>query len=221
MDQAGGVCSSNAGAEPGAVSSPVKKEGTAKCAESCCGAVWRQGWCWSRGKWWLMKTIILLLGCIMILQGRVYQISKDFVEKTDKTITFEMLQADPDLFKGKLVILGGNIAAVTGLVQGSLIYIYQSPLDYWGRPIRANGARGQFLVYTPMFIDSTIYVPGSEIAVAGEIEGTTLKLLGQTERSKYTCPVLVSKELKLWPRTRGPEVPSWFDPLAPMFYPEQ
>jgi starvation-inducible outer membrane lipoprotein len=169
----------------------------------------------------LIKTIILLFDCIMILQGCVYPISKDLVDKTDKTITFEMLQADPDMYKGKFVILGGSIAAITGLVQGSLIDIYQTPLDYWGRPIRVNGARGQFLVYTPVFIDANIYALGSEITVAGEIEGTKLKLPGKTEITKYTCPVLVSKELKLWPRTRGPEVPDWFDPLAPMFYPEQ
>jgi len=59
----------------------------------------------------------------------VYPISKDLVKKKDKTITFEMLQADPNLYKGKFVILGGSITAVTNLLEGSLIYIYQTPLD--------------------------------------------------------------------------------------------
>jgi len=40
-----------------------------------------------------------------------------------------MLQADPNLYKGKFVILGGSITAVTNLLEGSLIYIYQTPLD--------------------------------------------------------------------------------------------
>jgi len=172
-----------------------------------------------------MKTVVLLFCYIMFLQGCVYPISKNLVEKTDKTITFEMLQRDPDLYKGRLVILGGSIAVINDLAEGSLIYINQAPLDYWGRPIRTNGATGQFLVYTPVYIDPDIYTPGSEITVAGEIEGTSLKLPGNTELTKHTYPVLVSKELKLWPGKRGPEVPGWWDPLwnplSPMLYPFQ
>lgn len=167
-----------------------------------------------------MKTIIFLLGYIMLLQGCVYPISKDLVEKTDRTLTFEMLQADPDRYKEKLVILGGSIAAITGMVEGSLIDVDQIPLDYWGKPIRTK-ARGRFLVYTPLYLDPNIYTPGSEITVAGEIEGTTLKLPGNTKAVKYTIPVLFSKELKLWPKKRAPEQPSWWDPLSTMFNPSQ
>ena len=74
-----------------------------------------------------MKTIVLLFGSVMLLQGCVYPISKDLVEKMDKTITFEMLQADPDLYRGRFVIVGRSISAITGLVEGSLIHIYQTP----------------------------------------------------------------------------------------------
>jgi len=172
-----------------------------------------------------MKTIVLLFAYSILLEGCVYPISKELVEKTDKTITFEMLQADPDLYRGRFIILGGSISAITGLGDGSLMHIYQTPLDYWGRPIRTNEPKGQFLVYTPVYIDPDIYTPGSEVTVAGEIEGTTLKLSGNTELTKYRHPVLVARELKLWPSKRGPEEPSWWDPLwnplSPMFYPLQ
>lgn len=172
-----------------------------------------------------MKKIVLLFGFIILFQGCVYPISKGLVERTDKAITFEILQADPDRYKGRLVILGGSIAEITGMVEGSLIDVKQTPLDYWGRPIRTSGARGRFLVYTPVYLDPNIYAPGSEITVAGEIEGTTLKLPGKTELTKYTYPVLVSKELKLWPRKRSPDEPNWWDPLwdpfSPMSHPVQ
>ena len=82
------------------------------------------------------------------------------------------------------------------------------PLDYWGRPIRTNEARGQFLIYTPVYIDPDIYAPGSEITVAGEIEGTTLKLPGNTELTKYNYPVLVSK-LKALAEQTGGKMPEW------------
>jgi starvation-inducible outer membrane lipoprotein len=172
-----------------------------------------------------MKKIVLLVVYLILVQGCVYPISKDLVDKTDKTVTFEMLQADPDQYKGKLVILGGSITAVTGSEEGSLIDIDQLPLDYWGKPIRANRASGRFLVYTLIYLNSYIYTPGSLITVAGEIEGTSLKLPGKTEPAKYAYPVLVAKELKLWPKKRRPEEPNWWDPLwdplSPMSYPIQ
>jgi len=167
--------------------------------------------------WRLMKTIVLLLGSILLLQGCTYNypISRDLVAKADSTITFEMLQADPDMYKGRFIILGGSIAAITGLAEGSLIEVYQAPLDYWGQPIRTNGVNGRFLIYTPVYIDPDVYAPHREITVAGEIEGTTLKQSENAELTKYNYPVLFSKELKLWPRTRGPGEPDWWDPLSP------
>ncbi len=81
-----------------------------------------------------MKTTVLSFGCILLLQGCVYPISIDLVKKTDKTITFEMLRTDPDLYKG-YIILGGSIAAVSNLIEGSLIYTDQNLHDYWRRPI--------------------------------------------------------------------------------------
>ncbi len=41
-----------------------------------------------------MKTMVLLFGCIVLLQDCIYQISKDLVAKTDKAITFEMPQSN-------------------------------------------------------------------------------------------------------------------------------
>jgi outer membrane lipoprotein len=172
-----------------------------------------------------MKMIVLLFGCMILFQGCGYPISKDLVEKSDKIITFEMLQADPDQYKGKLVILGGSIAAVTALEEGSLIDVDQLPLDYWGKPIRTKKASGRFLVYTPVYLNPLIYTPGREITVAGEIQGTSLKLPGKMEPTSYSDPVLVSKELKLWPKARSPQEPTWWDPLydphSPMSYPVQ
>ncbi len=171
----------------------------------------------------IYRTIAFLFGSMMLLQGCTYSISKDLVNKTDKAVTFEMLQADPDLYKGRIIILGGSIAAVRSMREGSLIYIYESPLDYWGKPIRKNGVRGLFLVYTGMFIDPNIYTPGNQITVAGEIEGTTLQLPGYTELTRYSYPVLISKELKLWSGKPSPMEPQWWDPLwnpsSPMLSP--
>ena len=66
------------------------------------------------------------------------------VDKADKTIPFEKLQADPDSFKGKLVILGGTIEKANKMKQGTLIEVVQKPLDYWGKPKRTKRTAAGF-----------------------------------------------------------------------------
>lgn len=159
-----------------------------------------------------MQMTILFLACVALLQGCSYAISPAVVDRADKAITFDMLRAEPDLYKGKILILGGTIAEITNLKQGSVITVDQKPLDFWGKPTRTSRTGGRFLIYYSRPVDSLTYAPGRELTVAGEVMGTRLKALGDKE---YDHPILVSKELKLWPREqRRPEAQTqWGDPL--------
>jgi outer membrane lipoprotein len=158
-----------------------------------------------------MKTIGVLFGITLFFQGCTYAVSPAMVEKADKKITFEKLRADPDLYKGKLVIIGGTIDQVTNLKQGTLLEVVQKPLDYWGKPKRTDRSGGRFLVLHPRYLDALVYAPGREITVAAQIEGTSSKTLGDTE---YAYPIVISKELKLWARERQSwDRPQWIDPL--------
>ena len=159
-----------------------------------------------------MKTILALFGGMLLLQACAYPISKDLVERTDKAITFEMLRSDPDRYKGKTVILGGSIVQVTVLAQGSLIEVTRSPLDYWGKPIRHNRQGSRFVVYSPAYVDPDTYAPQREITVAGEVKGTVLRVTGLPEMT-YSFPVIISREIKLWPNRLTQEQPEWLDPL--------
>jgi outer membrane lipoprotein len=158
-----------------------------------------------------MKTIAVLAGIGLFLQGCSYAISPAVADKTDKTISFERLQADPDLYKGKLVILGGTIDQVTSVKQGTLIEVVQKPLDYWGKPRRTKKTGGHFLLLYPGYLNTMVYAPGREITVAAEVEGTGGKEL---ESAAYDYLLVVSKELKLWKQERQTwNSPQWIDPL--------
>ena len=159
-----------------------------------------------------MNRTIVLFTLIILLQGCSYAISPTVADKADKTITFEMLRADPGLYKGKIIILGGTIAEITNLKQGSLITVDQKPLDFWNKPTRTTRTGGRFLLFYPRAVDSLTYAFGRELTVAAEVAGTSLKALGDKE---YDHPVLVSKELKLWSREqKRPEAQTqWGDPL--------
>ncbi len=158
-----------------------------------------------------MKKIVLLMSIVLSFQGCSYAISPELAKRADKTIPFEALERDPEPYKGKLVILGGIITQTTTVKHGTLIEVLQKPLDYWGRPRRTDTSGGKFLVYYSAYLDPLVYAPERELTVAAEVEGTRSKALGDIE---YSYPVVLSKELKLWPRERPPQYrPDYMDPL--------
>ena len=172
-----------------------------------------------------MAIIVLLLSVLFFLQSCSYAISSAMVDTVDKTITFEMLQIDPDSYEGSLVIFGGTINKTTYLPQGTLIDVFQKPLDYWGKPIRTSRTAGRFLVYSPEYLGFDSFAPGRDITIAGEVAGNRLKKIGGmefTEFTEYSYPVLNAKEIKIWPVTRSSEQPEdWWDPLSGGYAPPE
>ncbi len=158
-----------------------------------------------------MKTIIVLFGTLMFLQGCTYAISPAVRDHADKTIPFEKLLADPESCTGKLFILGGTIAQTSTTQQGTLIEVVQKRLDYWGKPEHSQRTGGRFLALHPGHLNPMAYAPGRDITIAGEVQGTSSRLLGDNH---YDYPVLLLKEHKLWERERPSwDRPQWIDPL--------
>jgi outer membrane lipoprotein len=158
-----------------------------------------------------MKKIAVLFSIMLFFQGCTYAISPDMADKADKTVLFEKLQADPDSFKGKIIIIGGTIAQTSDVNQGTLIEITQKPLDYWGKPERTKRSGGRFLVFHQGPLNMMAYAPGVEITLAGEVLGTSSPMLGNKQ---YDYPVVLAKELKLWEREpRSADKSRWMDPL--------
>ena len=158
-----------------------------------------------------MRKISYMIGIALLLQGCTYAISKEYSRKAAKTISFDMLQADPDSYKGKLLILGGIIVQTTAVKKGTLIEIEQKRLDYWGKPERMKRTGGRFLAFHPSYLDPLVYSPGRDITVAGEVQGTQSPALGDKE---YDYPIILTKEIKLWEPVRESwNKPKWIDPL--------
>jgi outer membrane lipoprotein len=158
-----------------------------------------------------MKLTAVLFCITLFFQGCTYAISPNMVSRADNTITFDKLQVDPVSFKDKIVIFGGTISRVTTLKQGSLIEVLQKPLDYWGQPERTKRTGGRFLAFHTGYLNTLAYAPGIDITIAGEVLGTGIPMIGDTQ---YDYPVILVKELKLWgPAPRSQDKPQWMDPL--------
>jgi outer membrane lipoprotein len=159
-----------------------------------------------------MNILSLLIGgTALLLQGCTYAISPDVSRTADRSVTLEQIQSDPSPLKGKTVILGGLIAQVRHVKNGTLIEIVQRELDYWGKPRRTDRTGGRFIVHQPRQLDLLVFAPGREITIAGEITGADERSAGE---SAILYPLIKAKEIKLWPREKpGWDKPQFLDPL--------
>jgi len=153
----------------------------------------------------------------LFLSGCAHVISEDILKGVDKEISFEELLEDPDKYQGKIVLLGGVIVKTENKQHGTILEIYQTELDSYGRPINTDVSQGRFLALYEEFLDSEIYRKGRRVTVAGVVRGVEVMKLGDID---YHYPYLLVKEIHLWKEGRRHEIglyhrdlwcPSWWD----------
>ena len=147
-----------------------------------------------------MISAFLVAGCAAV-------ISKETLEKTDKTLTFEKLLENPETHKGKTVLLGGTIIETQNFSDRSGIVVLQRPLDFQKKPLAEDISKGRFIVYILGFVDPAIYRNGRKITVVGIVTGSEVRPI---DNIGYSYPVIEKKELHLWPSEetspRGPRI---------------
>jgi len=128
-------------------------------------------------------------------------IPKESLKQVDPEITFQMLIKDPDRYKGKVVLVGGQIVSTTVRESESWVEILQQSLDWKQRPQNTDVSYGRFLVRFQGFLDPAIYAAGKKITVLGEVLGKKVQPLNEME---YAYVVLLPREYYLWtPETYG------------------
>ena len=142
--------------------------------------------------------LFLLFPLVFSIASCVHVISRDLREQADPILNLQhVLTNPPQQYQGKLVVWGGEIIRTTNQKDGStLIEVLQKPLDRWDEPVDTSASEGRFLIRGQQFLDPLIYSQGSNITVAGEIQGEELMALGETN---YRYPVLLEKQIYLWP----------------------
>jgi outer membrane lipoprotein len=140
-------------------------------------------------------------------------ISPQLRDQADRDLTYAALASRPDDFKGKIVVLGGTIAQAVPKPQGTEIEVVQKQVSSSGEPYLTDKSEGRYLVVVDRFLDPAIYRSGRDITVAGEVQGSMLRRLGEID---YRYPVIAAAELYLWKRPASP--PSYPYPY-PFGYP--
>lgn len=134
-----------------------------------------------------LLPLILFLGCAPI--------SKELRAQADQKLSFQQVFQNPEAYKGKIVIWGGDVVETINQKEGTtLIVVLQRPLDWTEEP-KFNRSEGRFIILVEGYEDPYVFRRGRRVTVAGEIQGRKVMRLGELE---YPYPLLLSKQLYLW-----------------------
>ena len=140
-------------------------------------------------------TAIVMLLLAAALSACAPIVSENVRRQADSDLTFKEVLADPEKYKGRMVIFSGTILESVNTREGTVFKVLQSRADIWGRPYEYDTSEGRFMAKDPEFRDAAIYAPGRRVTVAGRVVGSETKPLGLTE---YKYPLLEVVELHLW-----------------------
>jgi outer membrane lipoprotein len=182
-------------------------------------------------KWFSFIILIILttlISCAPVLRQEV-------IEKAIVDVQFSSIRQHPDLYKGKVFILGGLIVSTKLTEKGSLIEAVYIPADTRGYLKDVRPTNGRFMAIYPKdigILDPFIYKEGREITIAGEFIETQTGRIGEME---YTYPVFEIKEIYLWEEKKvhyltpayppsyyypyPSPYPYWYDPWWRDYYP--
>lgn len=152
---------------------------------------------WEHGN--MKRTCILGVSVVLFLavSSCAPVIRKDLMDAGIRDVPLSEVKKKPDLYAGKLFILGGIIANTKVTPEGSQIEALYVPVDSMGN-LRESGRDGRYLALFPEesgMLDPVIYSSGKRITVAGEFMGTRL---GEIDETKYVYPFFRIKEIHLW-----------------------
>ncbi|MBX3301497.1 MAG: Slp family lipoprotein [Nitrospira sp.] len=143
-------------------------------------------------------------------------------------ISYSQVKAEPESYNGQPVTFGGKVLAARRLKEGTRIEILQLPLTSSLQPTRElSKSEGRFVALQKEFLDPATVPPGTFLTVTGEMAGTIVLPLDETE---YTYPLIHITNLRVWteddeeaPRIRRPISPGpywgpYWSPYWPYYW---
>lgn len=151
-----------------------------------------------------MVMLVVLAGC-----ASSTVIPEPLESQIDKGVTFDQIRESPDSYRGKLVVLAGEVLKAKALQGGTQLEVLQLPMDDDKGPVTDRmESKGRFLAWQQDFLDPATIADGTRITIVGEVTGASV---GKMDEADYRYPTLEVKHLHRWeprradePRTAGP-----------------
>ncbi|MDH5564085.1 MAG: Slp family lipoprotein [Nitrospirota bacterium] len=153
-----------------------------------------------------VSALALLAGCAKPYKATL---SPDLANQLNDTLSFSQIKAAPDDYKGKLIILGGQILSAKRLPHATELIILQLPLIQEQEPTTdLTQSQGRYIAYQQTFLDPATVPAGTRITLVGELSGSLTQKLDETD---YIYPTLTIKDFKIWP-TYSSDYPRYVHP---------
>lgn len=136
--------------------------------------------------------LAVLLAIVTLLVGCVTTFPSSLMQQVDLALRFDQLAATPDAYRGRLVMVGGEVIRTEPGPEGTELEILQRPVAYNGFPRLFGESRGRFLVRVPESLKTAAAQPGWLVAVVGDVQGAK-------DRCADHLPYLEARDLKAWP----------------------
>ena len=146
----------------------------------------------------------LLVGMAVMVAGCATSVIPETLEpQIDTAVTFNQIVESPDSYRGKVVVLGGEILKAKALKGGTQLEVLQLPLDSDQEPVTDRmESRGRFLAVQKEFLDPATIAEGTRVTVVGEVTGSTVDKMDEAD---YRFPTLDVKHLHRWDAKRAEE----------------
>ncbi len=155
----------------------------------------------------------LILGLTLVLAGCAPAITPTLQQEASPPVGFTELAAHPNNYKGRLVILGGEVMSVQPWEQGSLLTVDQRRLNSRFYPVGTTSG-GSFQVESKQWLNSNWYLPKSKVVVAGVVAGEQNGML-RLKAKEVTLLAPPTWEKYYYPVPRewyAPELEYWYTP---------
>lgn len=145
-------------------------------------------------------VLLLFLSSLIFSSCGQKVIPEDLERKVEKEISFQEVKKNPESYKGKRILVGGEIIEIRNLQDKTEIEILQKPLGRDRAPITVDESGGRFVLIHPSFLDPSVFRSGRRLTAVGLVEGGRLEQVGEAEMVQ---PVLQSEHIHLWPPGEG------------------
>ena len=134
----------------------------------------------------------LAMGCSSSLAG----IPEAIEPQIDKNLTFKEVLTSPESYKGRLILLGGEILTAKRLKNGTQIELLQLPITTDQKPTTdLRQSQGRVLVLHQE-LDPATLTPGTLVTFVREVSGSIIKKMDEVD---YRYPTLMVKHWHVWP----------------------
>ena len=161
-----------------------------------------------------MKRTFLISAVLLVLAACSPVLNREVMKEGVREFSLNYLRETPEVFQGKLFILGGLIVETRFTENGSQIEALYVPVDSYGYLAKSAQSQGRFIAVFPKskgLLDPMVYKRGREITLAGEFLEARK---GRIDKMEYVYPVFEIKEIYLWEESKDY---GW--PAYPYYYP--